>query len=359
MSIALVAYHAKGCNSKSSESGLHMKAIAFFNNKGGVGKTTLLCNVAAYLALVMDKKVLIVDADPQCNATQLLLPEATINKIYEDEAEFTIYSVIHPLSIGKGYAKNIWPRRVTDFGVDLVPGDPRLALKEDLLAQDWQSSVAGDIRGLRTSFLFADFLTRCEGYDFVFFDMGPSLGSINRAVLLACDFFLSPMSIDIFSLKAIENISNALAEWKKKLAIGVSQVEKSAVEELPKNATFSVQFVGYVAQQYAQKAKHGVKQAVEAYDKIMARIPKTIDKFLLPKGSSLSRSKYRIGEIPNLYSLIPMSQTAHKPIFNLKARDGVRGAHFSRVKVAEEIFSQVATQLVHNVNTLSNDQLAK
>jgi cellulose biosynthesis protein BcsQ len=52
-----------------------MRSIAFFNNKGGVGKTTLLCNVAAFLAREKDKKVLIVDADPQCNATQLMLDD--------------------------------------------------------------------------------------------------------------------------------------------------------------------------------------------------------------------------------------------------------------------------------------------
>lgn len=49
-----------------------MKSITVFNNKGGVGKTTVLCNLAAYLALRRNKKVLIVDADPQCNATNYL-----------------------------------------------------------------------------------------------------------------------------------------------------------------------------------------------------------------------------------------------------------------------------------------------
>lgn len=60
-----------------------MKSIAFFNNKGGVGKTTLLCNVAGYLALHKNAKVLVIDADPQCNATQSLFSDETLDLIYK------------------------------------------------------------------------------------------------------------------------------------------------------------------------------------------------------------------------------------------------------------------------------------
>ncbi len=52
-----------------------MESIAMFNNKGGVGKTTLLCNLAAYLCKARQKKVLVIDADPQCNSTTYALDE--------------------------------------------------------------------------------------------------------------------------------------------------------------------------------------------------------------------------------------------------------------------------------------------
>ncbi|MGD7102028.1 ParA family protein, partial [Ralstonia pseudosolanacearum] len=57
-----------------------MKSICVFNNKGGVGKTTLLANLAAYLALDLEMKILVVDADPQCNATAYMLRESLLEK---------------------------------------------------------------------------------------------------------------------------------------------------------------------------------------------------------------------------------------------------------------------------------------
>jgi cellulose biosynthesis protein BcsQ len=337
-----------------------MQSIAFFNNKGGVGKTTLLCNVAAFLAGQMKQKILVVDADPQCNATQLMLDEREVFDLYDSAKSFTIHSIIHPLSLGKGYSEKLEPLIVDAYEAHLVPGDPRLALKEDLLSKDWQDAVGGDIRGLRTSFLFSQFLTQCSNYDFVLFDMGPSLGSINRSVLLACDFFVSPMSIDIFSLKAIENISTALLEWRKKLSNGLAQVDVSLKDDVPSTANFRIQFAGYVAQQYIQRTtlsgdgKEKEKRAVLAYENIMRRIPKSINtNFVERLGSIKIKYKYEIGTIPNLYSLIPMSQTAHKPIFSLRAKDGVRGAHFNKVRDAEEIFRGVATRLIENVRELS------
>ena len=330
-----------------------MKSIVFFNNKGGVGKTTLICNLGAYLSLKKGKKVLIIDADPQCNATQLMLNDEAVNELYDKKSSFTIYSVIHPLSIGKGYSELLETMPVESFGVDLLPGDPRLALKEDLLSTDWQAATAGDVRGLRTSFLFSELLDECEEYDYVLFDVGPSLGSINRAVLLSADYFLSPMSIDIFSIRAVENIAIALTEWQKRLQNGLSLVADDAVDDLPENANFDIKFVGYVAQQYIQKTKEGKKRAVDSYERIMKRIPQVIrENFVERLTQPNSDIEYQIGTVANLYSLIPMSQTARKPVFALKAKDGVRGSHFSRVADAETLYEAVSEKLFVNISKL-------
>ncbi len=179
-----------------------MKSVAFFNNKGGVGKTTLLCNVAACISLYYSKTVCVVDADPQCNATQYFFDEDVIASLYANESSFTVFKVVEPLSLGEGYSKRITVKHAKRFSVDVVPGDPRLALTEDLLAKDWAEARAGEVRGIRTSLVFSELLERLQHYDYVFFDVSPSLGALNRSIMLTSDFFISPVSLDIFSLKA-------------------------------------------------------------------------------------------------------------------------------------------------------------
>jgi cellulose biosynthesis protein BcsQ len=333
-----------------------MYSIAMFNNKGGVGKTTLLCNLAAWLGLKLKKKILVIDADPQCNTTQLVLSEEEINRIYDTQTSFTIYSMVRPLSQGKGYAKDIMPISVADYGFDLIPGDPRLALQEDFLSKDWSDATSGLQRGFQTSMLFKQLISKSAHYDYVLFDMGPSLGSINRAVLLACDFFLSPMSIDIFSLKAVENIGNALETWDAKWKSGLVQLDQEGRDDFDGDLDFDIKFCGYVAQQYTQKTTAGVKRAVTSYEKILKRIPATIEKSLLKGKLSLrSIGDYEIGKIPNLHSLVPMSQSARKPIFELKAKDGVRGAHFNKVEEAGVLFREITKKLIINIDEIQKN----
>jgi cellulose biosynthesis protein BcsQ len=332
-----------------------MKSIAIFNNKGGVGKTTLLCNLAAFLALEENKKILVIDADPQCNATQLTFDDVETEELYDDPKAFTIYNVIHPLSLGKGYTKSVQTIPRPDFGFDILIGDPRLSLKEDLLARDWSQAIGGEGRGLRTSFLFSELLTRFTDYDYVFFDVGPSLGSINRSVLLACDYFVSPMTIDIFSLKAVENISTSIENWKKQLRTALENLQDQDALPDEVDPKLAIQFAGYVTQQYKAKTDGaGGLVAVQAYEKIMRRVAPAIKTSFIEKLQPTKRNlDYQLGTIPNLFSLIPMAQFARRPIFALRAADGVRGAHFSKVKDAHDLFEGIGTKFMNNLKKLS------
>ncbi|GAB3470695.1 ParA family protein [Polaromonas eurypsychrophila] len=330
-----------------------MKSIAFFNNKGGVGKTTLLCNVAGYLALEKGYKVLVVDADPQCNATQSLFSDDTLDAIYKKKS-FTIDNVVKPLALGKGYTDLLETRKSKNFGVDVLVGDPRLALTEDLLATDWGHAVSGNVRGLRTTLLFRHLLHMCGDYDYVLFDVGPSLGAINRSVLLAVGYFLTPLSTDIFSLKALENISLSLVKWKKQYENAINQADDSSeigIEDL----NWRLQFLGYVTQQYtAKRDVEGKPRAVRAFDHIIKKVPSAIKDQIVAKLQPEAKKNvdYVLGTIPTLHSLIPLSQTSRRPIFSLRAVDGVVGAHFAKVAEYKKTIQEIADHVVVNLGDL-------
>lgn len=331
-----------------------MKSIAFFTNKGGAGKTTLTCNLAAFLSIHEGKKILVVDADPQTNATQYMFDDSVLKEIYEKKSAFTVYSMARPLSQGKGYSTANQYRRSSTFNVDVLLGDPRFALIEDTLAADWNS---GGVRGIRTTYMFREFLSKCDDYDYVFFDMGPSLGSINRAVLIACDYFVMPLSMDIFSIRATENISTWLKEWRRRLELQINALPDTKETEIS-DLDFRLRLLGYINQQYtAKRDASGERRAVKAYEKIMSEVPQAIDKSLVKDLNAPFGINYQLGSIPNLHSLIAMSQNSRKPVFELKKADGIVGAHFTKVNESLELFASVAKNFNTNLGAL-NDCLA-
>ena len=335
-----------------------MVSIAIFNNKGGVGKTTLICNLASYLKIVENKRILIIDADPQCNASIYVTRDSDLENVYSNSKIKTIYDIIKPLQRGSDYIEtsNIPINKNQSFGFDIILGDTRLSLAEDFLSADWIDGQSGNPRGLKTTFVFKDLLHKLKNdYDYIFFDVGPSLGAINRSVLLSCDFFIIPMSSDIFSLKAIDNISESLNKWKQLVNGGLKRYQDENDGESyiigGNEIKVNLRFLGYIYQQYVTKTqKDGVKRPVKAFDNVIKRMNKTLSSKLEHFYSPiLDEENLLIGEIPTLNSLIPLSQIAHKPIFNLSGSDGVVGAHFSKVKEYGEVMKSISENIKKNL----------
>ena len=324
-----------------------MISVGFFNNKGGVGKTTLLCNMAASLAW-HKKKVLVLDADPQCNASAYLLPENTLVEILLDAKHSSIDSFYDPIRKGQGYAGAL-PTIIKSkrFRVDLIVGDPKLSLREDLLATDWAATRNGEPRGFQTTYAIKELISRLDEYDFVFVDMGPSLGALNRSVLLAVDYFVMPLSVDIFSLMAVSNILNSLTNWKEALNQALERHYASEGENFSikgTNVGWTLQFAGYVTQQYTAKRKGGIRQPVDAFERIIKDQNEelvSLGKFFDPKNGAMS-----LGEVPTLSSVVPLSQQAHAPIFDLDKKDGIVGSHYNRVSEAGEFYHLIAEKFL-------------
>lgn len=338
----------------------NMKSIALFNNKGGVGKTTLLCNLASYFQTKLHKKVLVIDADPQCSATIYIYANENLSKFYEKGDTPSIYKVIQHLKKARGGyipLRDIPIQKENRFGLDVLIGDTKLALAEDFLSKDWADATNGEERGLLTTFVFKGLLNEIEShYDYVFFDMGPSLGAINRTVLFACDYFLVPMSSDIFCLRAIDNISTSLKNWKKMIEGGLHKYEEE--EGCAFNASgVKLQFLGYVTQQYNARTQFGEKRPVKAYDRIIEKFSKEITtKFSNFYPQAFSKEDLKLGDLPNWNSLVAFSQIANKPIFDLTSADGVFGAHVQKVKDFEDIMRIVSDRIISNI---SKNELAE
>jgi cellulose biosynthesis protein BcsQ len=336
-----------------------MKTIVVFNNKGGVGKTTFLCNLAACLQILKNKKVVVVDSDPQANATTYSLPDEQILEMYsKTNSSGTLNDIFKELRRTGHYHNRVLPIvRSQRFRFDLVPGDPSISLFEDFLSKDWFDSINGEARALRTTLIFGDLNKKLEqaGYDYAFYDVGPSLGAINRSVLIAADYYILPMSSDIFSLKAVDNIRLSLKNWGDNFRKGLDQYQANEHEPFGIDGAeidFRLKFIGYITQQYIAKTKNGKKVAVSAYERIIKQIPKAIVSNLAST-SDAEKFDFKLGEIPNLYSLIPLSQTAKAPIFRLTADDGVVGAHFSKAREYQQVIMKIAEKILSNIEQLS------
>lgn len=325
-----------------------MKALAFFNNKGGVGKTTLLCNVAAFFSQELGKKVCVIDCDPQCNASQYLFHDSFLESVIDKPSE-NVESLFTGLMAGEGHAAKIPIKRSAAFSVDVVCGSPGLSMAEDFLAEEWAS--LNTLRGLSSTLVFDKALKSLVDYDYVFFDVSPSLGAINRTVLLSSNYFVSPMSIDIFSLKAFKNISEWMKKWRAHWEYSVNSPLLDANNAAVKDAKLinGASFIGYVSQQYiAKRDASGERRPVKSYEEIANQIDEQIDAYF---SDGLRPPKpFEIGKIPNLHSLAPMSQSSRKPIFSLTGKDGVVGAHFQKVKDAKDIFATVSSEILKRIS---------
>lgn len=340
-----------------------MIALAMFNNKGGVGKTTLTCNIASYLAKRENKRVLVIDCDPQCNATQLIMGETYAAELYFSDTASgtttTISDILRPIEDGDStIADSIVPIKSSDnrFGVDLIPGHPSFSIIEDRLGAAWHELMGGDIGGIRKTH-WNTFLKRkiSNHYDYVLYDLGPSLGSINRSVLIGCDKFMTPMGTDIFSILGIRNISTWLKSWVDRYENGLELCKRNSPGRLEHfkiddALPITTGYVGYTIQQYITKSKGGVRRPTRAYEQIISNVPSEIENSLsdyLSNGMDIEN--LQLGDVPHLYSLIPLAQSVSSPLFELKNGDGIVGTQGKQKEQYEEILGKICSNLVSNL----------
>lgn len=321
-----------------------MISIAFFNNKGGVGKTSLVYHVA-WMLTELNHRVLAVDLDPQSNLSIMALDEERMEELWpDDDHPQTLHGAVAPLFSGTGDIREAHIEAL-EGGPGLLVGDLALSRIEDDLSTEWPRCLEGRERAFRVTTAFwrviRDAAKRFTA-DLVLIDVGPNLGAINRAALVAASHVVVPVAPDLFSLQGLKNLGPTLRQWRETWKKALQQVPQ-ALGEMPQG---DMTPVGYVLMQHAQRLGRPTK----AYAKWQDRLRAAYRECVLNQGETGNgEDSNQIQLIKHFRSLMPMAMEARKPMFKLTSADGAIGAHQSNVKQCHEDFEKLCREIVRRV----------
>jgi chromosome partitioning protein len=322
--------------------------IAFFNNKGGVGKTSLVYHLS-WMYADLGIKVLAADLDPQANLTAAFIEEEQLEAFWPDgDHSKTVFGAIEPLLRGVGDILDKPYVEEVDDRIHLLPGDLALSRFEDELSQQWPLCLDGKERAFRVISAFWRILKRVADNidsEIVLMDLGPNLGAINRSALVATDYLAVPLVPDLFSLQGLKNLGPTVRQWRSEWRDRL-QRNPSRQLALPEGR---IEPIGYVMMQHIEKLGRPVK----AYERWVERIPIVYSHEVQgeePRFNAQGTDPNRLGLIKHYRSLMPMAQEANKPIFHLLPADGAIGSHLRGVQEARENFRQLAMEIAKRCN---------
>ena len=281
-----------------------MKVISVFNNKGGVGKTTLTFHLAHALA-GMGKKVLMIDADPQCNLTIYSLDQDFIHDLWEEENQFidegfetskdklsntefdslnnktrSLHYLLMPTEEGTGELDVMPPPKELTSNLDIIPGRLTLHKYEEKISARWSDMYRGEPLAIRTITKIrqlAEAYSEQSHYDYVIVDTSPSLGAMNKVIISMVDGFFVPASPDLFSVYGIRNIGKSIAGWRKEFDTIYQLISDEKRKLFPVNF---VMFMGYTI--YNAKKYDGMNdwKLAQGHFNYAQQIPQTISSFI-------------------------------------------------------------------------------
>jgi chromosome partitioning protein len=339
------------------------KKIAIFNHKGGVSKTTTAFNIGWRLAR-KNKKVLLVDADSQCNLTLYSLGNHQFEEFYDNKNINNIKDALEPAFKSK-------PRLVDaveclkvkrNDNLFLLPGHLDLSENEVQLGLSFQLTESmGALENLPGSFnrLISKTAKKYD-IDYVIIDMNPSLSAINQDLLISSDYFMVPTSPDVFSKMAIKSLSRILPSWEK-WAKRARVTFKDAEYPLPLNTP---KFIGYTINDF--NLSRG--EPTQAFATIMDSIGTSIEEDLIPslknegmlldehlyiKASKLNDTlfsqrpidQYCIAEISNFNKLIAISNEKSIPIYELSPKIMQEG-QLKTLRWFKKLFDVMAEKII-------------
>lgn len=304
-------------------------AITFYNNKGGVSKTTTLFNVAVYLAQVRKKKILLIDADSQCNLTELFF--APDDDFYSDPTYSlpgdSLLDVFRSRLDGAAARIDVTKIKVAKSEIyenlDIIRGDIEFSAQaEPYFGSAINQAITTNVNEKNTyvSFrrLVKDLISEMK-YDYVFIDLGPSTGAITRLAFLASNFFFVPVTPDRFCYLGVTTLPRLMESWIEHDQIVLKTLKPYGIED---NYTTPI-FLGAINQNF-QIHRSQIK---ESYQKWVRKIRGEIKSGLLnSKIIKIAKifdheSDPFVCSIENIGQLAPVSQILGKAIFDLKQED--------------------------------------
>ena len=325
-----------------------MKTIAFFNTKGSAGKTSLVYHLGWTFA-DQGMRVLLIDLDPQSNLTAMCVDEERLEQLWTDEdmKRKSMRGAVQPIIDGTGdiQAAHIEP---LNNRLAVVPGDIRLSEFEQKLSDAWPRCLDRDPASFRIASSFHRVIHAAATHHdaaVVLIDVGPNLGAINRSALIAADCVATPLGADLFSIQGLRNLGPSLKKWREEWT---ERLAKNPIQtiNLPQG---TIQPVGYVVM---QPNLYG-GQITRAYERWIRDIPSVYSEQVLgehpPQDVSIASDPYCLAVLRHYRSLMPLAQTARKPIFKLTAADGAIGAHSQAVHQIGAEFRELGQKLRSHV----------
>jgi cellulose biosynthesis protein BcsQ len=287
-----------------------------YNNKGGVSTTTTVFNLGVFLA--EQHKVLLVDCDPQCNATELFLASTTVLDDPESELPGTsIYQALLPRFSGD--TGSIDPKTVhlvqsTLYkNMFLLRGDLDFTMAENYLGTAWNQAITENINEKKTYvalYRLLRALASQHNFRYILCDVGPSTGAITRSV-----GFLIPLTPDRFCNQAVKVLGRVVTQWINRHKEIARTLPPFGIESFPGNPLL----YGAIIQNfkvYSGKAK-------QSYAKWQDLIAENIQKELLSAGGLKLGPKCDprnpfVATIREVGPLAPVAQMFGRAIFDVQ-----------------------------------------
>lgn len=341
-------------------------SISMFNHKGGVSKTTTTFNLGWMMA-EQGLRTLVVDADPQCNLSGLILdfsgPDA-FDKFYMSEPDKNLKAAIAPAFENRpDPIKPVGCVPVTgNDRMFLLPGSIRMAEYEVSLsvANEMPTSLPALANQPGALHHAIEITAEEVKADVVLIDMNPSLSAINQNIFMTSDYFIMPCSPDYFSLMALRSFADVVPRWAAQHSrLSANPGLASAAYSYPSSTP---KFLGTIIQNF--RPRQG--KAAAAFRPWIAKLQEATETELLPTldklnmalpakkyGPALIGSKYTLSQIPDFNSLLPISQREQKPVYTLTQEDVQRGgAVWARTLVNINQFRDTFNQLSVRVREL-------